>query len=326
MSIGAEQLNARGEAWQSLNVVCLAGGVGGAKLADGLARALPAERLTIVGNTGDDFVHLGLTICPDLDTVMYTLAGVANPETGWGRDEESWRALDEVIRLGGPDWFRLGDLDLATHLTRTHRQSQGDTLTDVTRHLCRQFGVAPALLPMSDAAAPTLIETDDGVLGFQEWFVRRRWQTPVNRIRLPPDVRATRPVLDALSQADLVIIAPSNPFVSIDPILNVYPLREMIADLPRLVAAVSPIVGGAALKGPAARLLADFDLPVSAAAVADYYADLIDLFVHDEADAGLTVAHDPHVLCTNTVMHSASDRERLARAILDAAWELLDHA
>jgi LPPG:FO 2-phospho-L-lactate transferase len=241
--------------FSDLNIVCLAGGVGGAKLADGLAQFVPPEQLTIIVNTGDDFVHCGLTICPDLDTVLYTLANVANTETGWGRARESWRILGEVAQLGGPDWFRLGDLDLALHLTRSHLLHEGQSLTAVTRHLCHQLNIRAEVLPMCDRPAPTLIETADGLLPFQTWFVKEKWQPAVQKIHLPDDVRATSHVMHRLETADLVLIAPSNPFVSIDPILNVYPIREMVADLPQAVIAVSPIVAGKALKGPAAKLI-----------------------------------------------------------------------
>jgi LPPG:FO 2-phospho-L-lactate transferase len=302
--------------------VCLAGGVGGAKLADGLAQLAPPANLTVIVNTGDDFEHLGLTICPDLDTVMYTLAGAANPETGWGRAGESWRTMGEVARLGGPDWFNLGDLDLATHLARTQMLREGATLTAVTRHLCRHFNVQPAVLPMSDRPAPTFIETDAGLLPFQTWFVRERWQPPVRRVHLPEDARATPAVMRALEEADFVFIAPSNPFVSVDPILNVYPLRAMLADLPRAVVAVTPIVGGKALKGPAAKLLSELGLPVTAAAVADYYGELIDGFIYDRQDAGALDGLAVDTLCTDTIMRDRADRARLAREALLFAAEL----
>jgi LPPG:FO 2-phospho-L-lactate transferase len=305
-------------------VVCLAGGVGGAKLADGLARVLPPENLTVIVNTGDDFRHLGLTICPDLDTVTYTLAGVANAETGWGRAGESWRAIEEAGRLGGPDWFLLGDLDLATHLTRAHWLEAGETLTAVTRRLCGGFAIAPAVLPMSDAPAPTLIETDMGeVLPFQVWFVRERWQPAVRRVVLPEDARATAAVIRALEAADLVVIAPSNPFVSIDPILNVYPIRALLEDVPRAVVAVSPIVAGRAVKGPAAKMMAELGLEASAAAVAAYYGHLIDGFVYDAQDAGMAAEDGLALLCTDTLMTGAAERERLAREVLGFAGALL---
>jgi LPPG:FO 2-phospho-L-lactate transferase len=233
-------------------------------LADGLAHVLPSENLTIIVNTGDDFQHMGLTICPDLDTVMYTLAGVDNAATGWGRSDETWRAFTEITHLGGPDWFRLGDLDLGTHLTRTHMLNGGATLTTITRHLCRCLGVAVDVLPMSNQPAPTLIESDAGLLPFQTWFVQEQWQPPVRKIHLPEDVRATAPATLALEKANLVVIAPSNPFVSIDPILNVYPIRTMMMDLPQAVVAVSPIIGGRAVKGPAAKMMQEMGLPVTA--------------------------------------------------------------
>ena len=231
------------------HIVLLAGGVGGAKLADGLAQQLPPEHLTIIVNTGDDFQHLGLTICPDLDTVMYTLAGVSNQETGWGRAGESWRTITELSNLDAPVWFRLGDLDLATHLTRSHLLQQGATLTAVTQHLCRQFNISMTLLPMSDQPAPTTIESDNGRYAFQTWFVKEQWQPPVKKVYLPSDIRATHAVVKALEKADVIIIAPSNPFVSIDPILNVYPIRSMIMDLPQVVIAVTPIISGRPSRG-----------------------------------------------------------------------------
>lgn len=308
----------------SLRVVCLAGGVGGAKLADGLARILPPEHLTVIVNTGDDFRHLGLTICPDLDTVMYTLGGVANPETGWGRAGESWRAIGEAGRLGGPEWFNLGDLDLATHLTRSHGLDAGETLTVVTRRLCAGFDIGPAVLPMSDSPAPTLIETDTGeILPFQVWFVRERWQPVARRVILPDDARATTAVIRALEAADVVLIAPSNPFVSIDPILNVYPIRALLEDVPQAVVAVSPIIAGQAVKGPAAKMMAERGMDVSAAAVAAYYGHLIDGFVYDAQDTGMIAEDAPALLCADTMMTGATERERLAREVLAFAGELM---
>jgi len=305
-------------------VVLLAGGVGGARLADGLARVLPPDHLTVVVNTGDDFRHLGLTICPDLDTVVYTLAGASNDATGWGRAGESWRALDEMARLGGPDWFRLGDLDLATHLARTHWLEAGESLTAVTRRLCDGFGIGPAVLPMCDQPAPTLIVTDNGdVLPFQTWFVRERWQPVVRRVALPEDVRASAAVARALESADVVVLAPSNPFVSIAPILNVYPIRALIEDVPRAVVAVSPIIAGQAVKGPAAKMMAELGMEASAAAVAAYYGHLIDGFVYDQQDAGMAADDGLALLCTDTIMSGAAERERLAREVLGFAAELM---
>ena len=273
-------------------------------------------------NTGDDFQHFGLTICPDLDTVMYTLGGEVNAERGWGRRDESWRTIAEVGRLGGPEWFRLGDLDLATHLVRTERLQYGDTLTEVTDYLRRQFGVGPQLLPMTNQEAPTLIETAEGLMPFQNWFVGARWQPAVEAVRLPDDVRATAAVLKALEKAELVVIAPSNPFVSVDPILNVYPIRSMIADLPDIVVAVSPIVGGEALKGPAAKMMREMDLPATAQGVLDYYEELIDLFVYDLHDEGEVKSDQSALLCTDTMMKEQTARARVAQTILNHIEEL----
>jgi LPPG:FO 2-phospho-L-lactate transferase len=309
---------------ETARVVLLAGGVGGAKLAHGLAAQLPPQNLTIIVNTGDDFQHWGLTICPDLDTIVYTLAGLANPETGWGRAEESWRVLDEVKRLGGPDWFRLGDLDLALHLSRNHALANGVSLTEFTRQLCAQLGVAPTVLPMSDRPSPTFIETDDGLLPFQDWFARQRWQPVARAIHLPEDTRASYQVLRTLEQADIVIFAPSNPFVSLDPILNVYPLRAMITDLPELTLAVSPIVAGQALKGPAAKMMREMGMPVTAVAIADYYQDLIDAFVYDiEDDTDWPDPAFPHRRL-HTIMRAPADRAHFAGELLQFALELLD--
>ena len=308
----------------NLNVVLLAGGVGGAKLADGLAQLLPPERLTILVNTGDDFVHCGLLICPDLDTVMYTLAGRANPETGWGRAGESWRAMEEVGRLGGPTWFKLGDLDLATHLTRTHLLAEGMSLTEVTGRLSERLGAKARILPMSDELAPTMIRCDEGLLPFQTWFVERGWQPAVREICLPDDVRASGQVLAALEKADLILIAPSNPFVSIEPILNVYPVREMIADLPKVVVAVSPIVAGQALKGPAAKMMGELGMAVSASAVAGYYGELIDVFVYDRQDDEEATLPAPNAFRTDTIMQDRAGRRRLAAEILAYVVELIN--
>jgi LPPG:FO 2-phospho-L-lactate transferase len=182
---------------QNYQVVCLAGGVGGAKLAEGLAQIVPAAQLTIIVNTGDDFQHLGLQICPDLDTVIYRLAGIANDETGWGRAEESWRTISEVGRLGGPDWFRLGDLDLALHLTRSGALAAGERLTAVTRRICQNLAISPAVLPMCDEPAPTIIVSGETAYPFQTWFVQEKWQPPVTEIRLPAVVKASNPVVRA---------------------------------------------------------------------------------------------------------------------------------
>lgn len=304
-----------------INVVLLAGGVGGAKLADGLAQIVAPEKLTIIGNTGDDFRHLGLTICPDLDTVMYTLAGVANTKTGWGRASESWRVIENIGKLDGPDWFRLGDLDLSVHLTRTHWLQSGMTLTQVTEKLTKKLGMAPRLIPMCDAPAPTMIETDGEMLPFQEWFVQKRWQPIAKSIILPPDVRATSAASSAIQKADVVIIAPSNPYVSVAPILNCYPLRALLEDVPKSVVAVTPIIGGQAVKGPLAKMMADRGVEVSPWSVAAFYEGILTGFVADSVDeAAASTAQAEHpdlpVLFTNTWMKTSAERITLAQKVL----------
>lgn len=307
-----------------LNIVCLAGGVGGAKLAEGLAQIVAPEKLTIIVNTGDDFTHLGLTICPDLDTVVYTLGHVANTETGWGRQDESWQVLTETSRLNGPDWFRLGDKDLALHLTRAGMLSEGQSLTAVTQHLCKALQIAPEILPMSDQPAPTLIQTEDGLLPFQTWFVQKKWQPVVQQVVLPDDVRASAQVAKRLEKADIILFAPSNPFVSIDPILNAYPIREMVMDLPQAVIAVSPIIGDSAVKGPAAKMMQERGMAVNATAVADYYGDLIDGFVYDASDSTPVQLSNKSVLCIDTLMKNSDDRRRVAEDVLAFAQQLID--
>ena len=310
--------------FENLKVVVLAGGVGGAKMADGFAQALPAENLTTIVNTGDDFIHCGLTICPDLDTVTYALAGIENPETGWGRDADSWRAMDELARLGGPDWFKLGDLDLGLHLARSQMLAEGYSLTRATSNLCDHLEIECQVLPMSDEPAPTMIETDDGTLSFQDWFVKQQWQPVVKSVRLPDNVKASAQIVGALEGADLVVFAPSNPFVSIDPILNVYPVREMISDLPNLVAAVSPLIGGGVVKGPAAKMMEEMDLPVASQTIASYYGDLIDVFVYDQRDLQQIGLNDTYTLQTDTLMTSRTDRRRLAGEIIEYTTELIN--
>lgn len=303
---------------QMLKVVALAGGVGGAKLAEGLAQVLPPENLTIIVNTGDDFEHFGLKICPDLDTVWYTLAGLANPATGWGRRDESWRVMDNLAVLGAPDWFRLGDQDLATHLERTRRLAEGDRLTEITRDFCSRWGIGPLVLPMSDAPAPTTVLTADGPLPFQEYFVHLRCEPAVTGFRFEGEPEATPEVGSSLAAADLIVLCPSNPWVSIDPIRKVAGIQAWLKRKP--VIAVSPIIGGAAVKGPAAKMYAELGIVPSAAAVADHYAGWLDGFVLDAVDAGLADRvwnQGPEVLVAETWMKTAGDRKRLALAVLE---------
>lgn len=303
----------------ALKVAALAGGVGGAKLADGLAQALPPESLAVIVNTGDDFEHLGLRICPDLDTVMYTLAGLANPATGWGRSGESWEALEVIAGLGGPAWFRLGDRDLGLHLERTRRLRLGQPLSQVTGDFCAALGVRPRVLPATDDPAPTWVETDEGVLPFQEYFVHRQCRPRVSGFRFE-GVEAARPapgVLEALEAAQLVVICPSNPWVSVDPILAVPGIRQVIQG--RAVVAVSPIIGGQTVKGPAAKMYAELGIQPSALAVARHYAGLLSGFVMDQIDAGQANAVRElriQPLVTGTLMKTPSDRRRLAEEVL----------
>jgi LPPG:FO 2-phospho-L-lactate transferase len=311
----------------AITVVALAGGVGGAKLTDGLARILGA-RLTVVVNTGDDFEHLGLHISPDLDTVMYTLARIANPETGWGIAGESWSFMDQVARLGGPSWFRLGDRDLAIHALRTTRLRGGDTLTQVTAELAGALGVVPTLLPMCDESVRTILATPKGELEFQHYFVRLACKVPVTAISYRGATAARMNPALASVNPDAIIICPSNPFLSVDPILAVPGMREWIKARRVPIIAVSPIIGGAAIKGPAAKIMAELGQPATAAAVARHYAGLIDGLVIDETDAGLKTEIEVlgiAALIAPSVMRSAADRVALARACLAFAREIADN-
>jgi LPPG:FO 2-phospho-L-lactate transferase len=304
-----------------MKVVALAGGVGGAKMADGLYQALPAEDLTVVVNCGDDFDHLGLRICPDLDTVCYTLAGLANPATGWGRKDETWRVLEQVERLGGPHWFHVGDSDLATHVERTRRLRAGQPLSQITAEFCAAWGVKARVLPMSDAPVPTWVETDElGWLPFQEYFVKYACQPVVRgfEFRGGESARPAPGVLDAIHQADCIIACPSNPWVSIDPILRVPGVLKAMRER-SLRVVVSPIVGGKAIKGPAAKMYAELGISPSAEAVARHYKDWCTHFILDQVDANLSeviAALGMTVFRTNTVMLTPQDRLSLAQQIL----------
>ena len=310
-------------------ILALAGGVGGARLAHGLAQVLTPDELTIVVNTGDDFSHLGLHISPDLDTVMYTLAGMNDPQKGWGIANESWNFMESLARLGGETWFQLGDRDLATNVERTRRLHDEQSLSAVTEYLCRKLDVRHPIAPMSDDPLPTLVHTSNGVLDFQDYFVRQRAQPTVVRLeyagaassRMSPALRA------CLENTDLraVIICPSNPYLSIAPILAIPGVRDAIANarVPRL--AVSPIIGGRALKGPAAKIMRELGKSVSAIEIANFYHGLVDGLVIDNADAKLCDAIaqtgiTPFV--TATVMHEAKDRQQLAQDVVRFAGQL----
>lgn len=310
-------------------VAVLSGGVGGAKLVLGASRLVPGDALAVIANVGDDFDHLGLRICPDLDTLMYTLAGEVDTRTGWGRRDESYRVLETVAALGGPDWFRLGDRDLATHLVRTAALAAGDDLATITAGLCARFGVTARLLPASLDRVRTRVATDAGLLDFQPWFVGRRAEPAVRSLRYDGADTAcpAPPVLAALADPALeaIIVAPSNPWLSIDPILAIPGLRAALAAAPAPVVAVAPIVAGRALKGPTAKLMAELGIRVSAASVARHYRGLIDGFILDREDRALVpeiVALDVAVRVCNTVMNTLDDKLALAREALAFAAAL----
>ena len=305
-----------------MKVCALAGGVGGAKLASGLQDVLPPGKLSVVVNTADDFDLWGLHICPDLDTVMYTLAGISNPETGWGIVDESFETLNMLERYGEETWFKLGDRDLATHILRTSRMRSGETLTEVTAGLSAVLGVDSAVLPMSDDPVSTVLETPEGRLEFQEYFVRRGQRDEVLAIELRgiQDARPTERVLAAISGAETIVLCPSNPVVSVGPILALPGMTEALASSSAPKVAVSPIVGGRALKGPADRMLASLGHEVSATGVARMYAGLVDGMVVDRIDEGERAGIEAvgmRVLVTESVMRDAEDRARLASETLE---------
>ncbi|HLY46031.1 MAG TPA: 2-phospho-L-lactate transferase [Stellaceae bacterium] len=304
-------------------VLALSGGVGGAKLALGLYRILPPDTLTIVANTGDDFEHLGLKISPDLDTLLYTLSGQDNPDLGWGRRGETWTFMAALETLGGETWFRLGDGDLATHIERTRRRKAGESLSAVIDDFRRRLGIAARLLPMSDDKVRTRLRTAEGWLDFQDYFVRLRCAPVISELAFAGSETA-RPhpnFLAALGDPELgaVVVCPSNPFISIDPVLAVPGARAALRACRAPVVAVSPIIGGQAVKGPTAKMMAELGLPVDAATVAQHYRDFLDLYVADEEDAAAVAGLDLPVVLTRTLMQSLADREALARAVLGAA-------
>jgi LPPG:FO 2-phospho-L-lactate transferase len=303
-----------------MRVVALTGGVGGAKLVDGLARCLKTEDLTIIVNTGDDFYHYGLKICPDLDTVCYTLAGLANPDTGWGRSGDSFNMMNELALLGGETWFKLGDKDLATHLERTRHLHAGRTLSTVCNILGSKWGIKQIVLPMTEDEVRTFVHTrDHGKLSFQDYFVREACMPVVTGFLFEGigHARPTPGMLESLEQADLIVFCPSNPWVSIGPILSISGVKEVIRRKKAL--AVSPIVGGNAIKGPAAKMFSELGITPSVLAVARYYEDLLWGLVIDERDAifeneisGCGIIS----LITNTIMKTIAERERLAKEVV----------
>ena len=309
-------------------IVALAGGVGGAKLADGLYRSIAPDELTVIVNTGDDFDLFGLRISPDADTVLYTLAGVANPDTGWGIAGDTFATLEMMRRYGEDTWFLLGDRDFATHIQRTRWLHEGRTPTQVTSALATALGVRARLLPMCDTPVATRVRTPDGELAFQDYFVRRHHQDVVLGIRLDgiDEARLSQPVREAITQAEVIVFCPSNPIVSIGPILAVPGMRDLVqsARAPRV--AISPIIGGQALRGPADRMLAGLCDEVSAFGVARLYADLLDGIIIDHTDAALAERISKtlrlRVLVTDTVMREPADRLRLAEETLRFARQL----
>ncbi|MGD9711734.1 MAG: 2-phospho-L-lactate transferase [Thermomicrobiales bacterium] len=305
-------------------VVSLAGGVGGAKLAHGFILSLDPDALTVIVNTADDFDHLGLRICPDLDTVMYTLGGVANPVTGWGIAGDTMTVLDTIRERGGPGWFQLGDRDFATHIVRTAELGAGRTLTEVTTALSSSFGIQATILPMSDDQVATEIRTPAGTLSFQDYFVRKGQQDVVLAVEFRGAANATAaaPALEAIADAEVIVMSPSNPIVSIGPILAIAGFGDAIrsSHAPRI--AVSPLIGGKALKGPADRMMATLGHEPSALGIARLYAGLIDGLVIDHVDRSLSSTISElgiAVLVTDAVMRNEADRARLAREVIDFA-------
>jgi LPPG:FO 2-phospho-L-lactate transferase len=300
-------------------VAVLCGGVGAAKLLTGLQRVVPPERITAIANVGDDLELHGLHVSPDLDTITYTTAGAVSKERGWGLEGESWQAMDMVSRYGGVDWFSLGDRDLGTHLYRTHRLAEGAKLSEVTAEIVAAWDLGFALLPVTDDRLRTMVTTgDEGEITFQEYFVRRQHNVAVSAVRFD-GAAASRPatgVLQAITDADVIVLAPSNPVVSIDPVLAVPGVRDAIADRRNDVVAVSPIVGGAALKGPADRLLTELGRESTVVGVAEWYREIVGALVIDNVD----VDHAPAVealgitpVVTDTIMNEPAVTDALAR-------------
>lgn len=310
-------------------IVALAGGVGGARLALGLARHLPAQELTVVVNTGDDFEHLGLRICPDLDTVLYTLAGVNNRVTGWGRANEGWNFMATLAELGADTWFKLGDKDVALHVLRTHALARGRRLSELTTQFARRFGVRSRLLPMSDTPVSTRVHTARAVLPFQDYFVRLQCRPRVTGFSFQGAETARVPeALAAIMRAGrvrAVVLCPSNPFVSVAPILSVAPIKRWLERRRFPVVAVSPIVGGAAIKGPAAKMMRELGLEISALGLARHYGSLVDGWVIDRRDAHLAAgieARGQAALACDTVMSTPAKSARLAARVCAFAGEL----
>ena len=306
---------------ENSKVLALAGGVGGAKLALGLRDILDEESLAIVVNTGDDEEFFGLHVSPDLDTVMYTLGGIANPDTGWGISGETFRSLNRLRQYGADTWFNLGDLDMATHIRRTQLLGQGNTLSEVTNSLCSSLGITHSIFPMTDDTLKTVVITEISEMSFQESFVKNRCDPRVVSLRFdsPSECSPSPGFVTALNESDLLVFCPSNPFLSVDPILAVTGVRKKIENFRGARIAVSPIVGGEAIKGPAGKILRELGHEVSCVGVAKRYVDLCDVFIIDNVDADLASTIEKlgmRVVVTNTIMNNDQEKRTLAQEIL----------
>jgi LPPG:FO 2-phospho-L-lactate transferase len=303
-------------------ITVLTGGTGGAKFVDGLRQVVPPEELTIIVNTGDDLLWWGLYVSPDVDSITYVLAGLLSKERGWGVKGDTFQCLQAMGQLGQPIWFHAGDRDLAVHLVRSQLLAEGKTLTEATAEIARKLGVTANILPMSDSRVETRVITPIGELSFEEYFVQRWYQDPVESVRYAgaADAEPAPGVIDAILKADIVLVAPSNPVSSVFPILAVPGIRQALRDTKAIIAGVSPIIGGAAVSGPAGILMASQNLPVSISGLAQAYADFLDVLVadnRDRAEADQLASTTLHVHCTNILMRSLTDRADLARAVLE---------
>lgn len=305
----------------STTVVALTGGVGGAKLADGLANLIAPDDLTLIVNTGDDFEHLGLMISPDVDTLIYTLAGLADPNQGWGRAGETWQFMQALKQLGGETWFQLGDADLAMHVERTRRLAAGESLTEVIASICRRLGIQPRVLPMSDDPVRTRVETADGWLAFQDYFVRLRCEPEIQAIEFSglSTAQPASGVIEALSDpaCEAIVICPSNPWLSVDPMLAIPGIRKALVQSRAPVVAVSPLIAGKAVKGPTAKLMAELGLEVNARSVLHHYKDFVDIFVVDEGDADELREPGLRIETAPILMRTSEDRIDLARRVVE---------
>ena len=307
-------------------VLALSGGVGGAKLALGLSNIVPPGKLTVVANTGDDFEHLGLHISPDTDTLLYTLAGLDNPKTGWGRRDETWTFMEALAALGAETWFRLGDGDLAVHVERTRRLRAGEPLSHIIRDFADRLGVRASIVPMTDDRVRTRVLTAEGWLDFQRYFVEQQCRPEVVGFSYDGAATATPhpDIIAAITRPDLraIVICPSNPFISIEPILALPGMRKALQESTAPIVAVAPIIGGKAIKGPTAKMMSELGLEVGAETVAKRYGELLDGYIVDQLDAALATKLPIPTIATNALMVSLADREQLAKTVLSLADKL----